>query len=53
MLVASTDLLLLGSSAVGKRGKFEDSDSLVVGGKGCVFRAITVSINVMLAFTLS
>lgn len=34
VLVASTDLLLLGSSAVGKMGKFEDSDSLVVGGKG-------------------
>lgn len=34
MLVASTDVLLLGSSAVGKRGKFEDSDSLAVGEKG-------------------
>lgn len=44
MLVASTDLLLLGSLAVGKMGKFEDSDSLVVGGKDRegVFRTIAV-----------
>lgn len=38
MLVASTDLLLLGSSAAGKTGKFEDSDTggwrKVQGGRG-------------------
>lgn len=52
VLVASTDLLLLRSSAAGKRGKFEDSDWLLEERAGGVFRTITVSISFTFTFTL-